>query len=83
MKYREPKLILSDQVTGQSWLLDHRSPRERVERSGALVDPGWQRLPAVVDGRIQWIVDGYTTTARYPNSRIGGPQADAASDFGE
>ena len=32
VKYREPKLILSDQVTGQSRLLDHRSPKERVER---------------------------------------------------
>ena len=31
--------------------------------SGALVDPGWQRLPAVVDGRIQWIVDGHDDRA--------------------
>ena len=22
--------------------------------------------PAVVDGKIQWILDGYTTTDRYP-----------------
>ena len=26
--------------------------------------------PAVVDGRIKWILDGYTTTAHYPYSRL-------------
>ena len=25
--------------------------------------------PVVVDGRIQWILDGYTTTNRYPNAQ--------------
>src|SRR5580765_4074886 len=29
--YREPKFLLSDQVTAQSRLLDHRTPTERVE----------------------------------------------------
>ena len=24
--------------------------------------------PAVVDGKVKWILDGYTTTDRYPNS---------------
>ena len=79
MKYREPKLILSDQVTGQSRLLDHRSPKERVERVAPWLTLDGNVYPAVVDGRIQWIVDGYTTTARYPNSRIA-DLADATSD---
>lgn len=79
VKYREPKLILSDQVTGQSRLLDHRSPKERVERVAPWLTLDGNVYPAVVDGRIQWIVDGYTTTARYPNSRIA-DLADATSD---
>ena len=70
IKYREANFLLSDAVNGDSRILDHRSPTERVER----VAP-WLRLdgnvyPAVVEGRVQWIVDGFTTSANYPNSRL-------------
>jgi uncharacterized protein len=70
VKYREANFVLSDAVNSSSRILDHRTPVERVER----VAP-WLRLdgnvyPALVDGRIQWILDGYTTSASYPNSRL-------------
>jgi uncharacterized membrane protein (UPF0182 family) len=78
-KYREPKLILSDQVNEASRMLDHRSPKERVERVAPWLTLDGNSYPAVVDGRIQWIVDGYTTTDRYPNSRLT-DLADATSD---
>ena len=70
IKYREANFLLSDAVNGDSRILDHRTPTERVER----VAP-WLRLdgnvyPAVVQGRVQWIVDGFTTSANYPNSRL-------------
>ena len=70
VKYREANFLLSDAVNGASRILDHRTPTERVER----VAP-WLRLdgnvyPAVVEGRVQWIVDGFTTSANYPNSRL-------------
>ena len=70
IKYREANFLLSDAVNGDSRILDHRTPTERVER----VAP-WLRLdgnvyPAVIEGRVQWIVDGFTTSANYPNSRL-------------
>ena len=70
IKYREANFLLSDAVNSASRILDHRTPTERVER----VAP-WLRLdgnvyPAVVQGRVQWIVDGFTTSANYPNSRL-------------
>ena len=57
-------------MNADSRILDHRTPTERVER----VAP-WLRLdgnvyPAVIEGRVQWIVDGFTTSANYPNSRL-------------
>ncbi|HSF99398.1 MAG TPA: UPF0182 family protein, partial [Ornithinibacter sp.] len=68
-----------DAVNESSRILDYRTPTERVER----VAP-WLRLdgnvyPAVVEGRVQWIVDGFTTSASYPNSRLI-ELADATSD---
>ena len=79
VKYREPKLLLSDQVNDSSRLLDHRSPKERVERVAPWLTLDGNVYPAVVDGRIQWIVDGYTMTNRFPNSRLT-DLADATSD---
>ena len=53
-----------------SQLLYHRTPRERVEQVAPWLTLDGNAYPAVVDGRVQWILDGYTTTADYPYSRL-------------
>ncbi|MEP6856061.1 MAG: UPF0182 family protein [Pedococcus sp.] len=70
LKYREMNFLLSDAVTNKSRLLDHREPLDRVERVAPWLTPDGNPYPAVVDGRIQWIIDGYTTSADYPYSRL-------------
>jgi uncharacterized membrane protein (UPF0182 family) len=70
LKYRELNFMLSDAVNSQSRLLDHREPMERVQRVAPWLTLDGNPYPAVVDGRVQWIVDGYTTTADYPYSRL-------------
>jgi len=70
IKYRELKIMLSDTVVPGSRLLDHRTPRERVERVAPWLTLDGNSYPAVVGGRVQWIIDGYTTSADYPYSRL-------------
>ena len=70
IKYRELKIMLSDTVNSSSRLLDHRTPRERVERVAPWLTLDGNTYPAVVDGRVQWIIDGYTTSADYPYSKL-------------
>ncbi|MHB8299681.1 MAG: UPF0182 family membrane protein [Dermatophilaceae bacterium] len=70
IKYRELKILLSNTVNSDSRLLDHRTPRERVERVAPWLTLDGNSYPAVVDGRVQWIIDGYTTSADYPYSRL-------------
>ena len=70
IKYREMNFLLSDAVNSDSRLLDHRTPRDRVQRVAPWLTLDGNAYPAVVDGRVQWIVDGYTTTADYPNSHL-------------
>jgi len=77
LKYRELKIMLSDTVNADSRLLDHRTPRERVERVAPWLTLDGNSYPAVVDGRVKWIVDGYTTSANYPYSRM--QQIDSAT----
>jgi uncharacterized protein len=70
IKYRELKIMLSNTVNSDSRLLDHRTPRERVERVAPWLTLDGNTYPAVVNGRVQWILDGYTTSADYPYSRL-------------
>ena len=70
VKYREFKLLLSEQVGDFSTMLDYRQPRERVEKVAPWLTLDGNAYPSVVDGRVLWILDGYTTSASYPYSKL-------------
>jgi uncharacterized membrane protein (UPF0182 family) len=69
LKYREPNLVLSDAINDDSRLMFEREPRERVRKVAPFLELDGDPYPAAVDGRIVWIVDGYTTSAGYPYSQ--------------
>ena len=68
--YREYNILLSDVVGDYSVMLDYRTPKERVERVAPWLTLDGNPYPAVVDGRVQWILDGYTASANYPYSQL-------------
>ncbi len=69
-KYREINILLADQVNAESRMLDYRTPRERVERVAPWLTLDGNAYPAVVNGRVLWILDAYTTSANYPYSKL-------------
>ncbi|GLY22965.1 UPF0182 protein [Micromonospora sp. NBRC 101691] len=66
IKEQESNFLLSEAVNDNSKLLYVRNPRDRVEKVAPFLTIDGDPYPAVVDGRIQWIVDAYTTSATYP-----------------
>ncbi|MBA2953837.1 UPF0182 family protein [Nocardioides sp. MAH-18] len=68
VKYGEPNFVLSGRVNDDSRVLFNRNPRDRVEEVAPWLTVDSDPYPAIVGGRIQWIIDGYTTTDRYPNA---------------
>ncbi len=68
-KYRELNFLLSDRVGSESKLLYDRDPRERVEKVAPWLTTDSATYPAVVDGHLKWIVDGYTTLESLPYSQ--------------
>lgn len=68
--YRDVNILLSNTVNSDSRLLDHRSPTERVQRAAPWLTLDGDTYPAVINGHIEWIVDGYTTSADYPYSKL-------------
>jgi uncharacterized protein len=69
IKYREGNLVLSDAVNNNSRLMYVRDPRDRVQKVAPFLTLDGDPYPAVVDGKIVWIVDGYTTASTYPYSQ--------------
>jgi uncharacterized protein len=69
IKFQDQNLLLSNQVNANSKILYDRTPRERVEKVAPFLTLDGDPYPAVVDGKIKWILDAYTTTSHYPYSR--------------
>lgn len=62
-------LAISSRVNSASRILTDREPADRVRRVAPWLTPDSDPYPTVVDGHVLWVVDGYTTTANYPNSQ--------------
>ena len=69
MKFSEPNIVLSSRVNENSRILYDRAPRTRVQKVAPWLTVDGDAYPAVIDGRVKWILDAYTTTDHYPNSQ--------------
>src|SRR3954470_20736640 len=64
--YRERNFLLSGAVNDDSKVLYVRDPRERVEKAAPFLQVDGDPYPAVIGGRVVWMLDGYTTSDSYP-----------------
>jgi uncharacterized membrane protein (UPF0182 family) len=72
--FKELKILLSNDVKSDSRILLYRKIIERVSHVAPFFR--YDRDPYIVitkDGRLVWIIDGYTTTDAYPYSHKTGP----------
>lgn len=73
LRFSSPQFLLSQYIRPDSRVLFRRSVRERVREIAPWLEVDDDPYPAIVDGRIVWIIDCYTVSDRYPYSeRIGG-----------
>ena len=70
LKFQSEQILLSDAINAESQILYNRSPAERIAEVAPYLTVDTEIYPAIVDGRIKWIVDGYTTTTQYPYSNL-------------
>ncbi|MDQ0277175.1 uncharacterized membrane protein (UPF0182 family) [Arthrobacter silviterrae] len=69
LKFQSSDLLLTNGVNSKSQILYDRTPEQRVSKVAPYLTIDGNPYPAVVDGRIKWIVDGYTTSSYYPYSQ--------------
>jgi len=71
LRFGDVNPLISDQLTGDSKVLYIRDIQERVSALAPFLHYDADPYPVISDGRIQWIIDAYTTTSRYPYGETG------------
>lgn len=69
-KYAERNFLFSNVINDTSKILFNRDPAKRVEAVAPWLTTDTAVYPAIVNERIVWIVDGYTTLDNYPYSEL-------------
>lgn len=65
-RYGEANFLFSTEINENSKILYNRDPAERVQLAAPFLTLDTKPYPAAVDGRLVWIIDGYTTAKNYP-----------------
>ncbi len=66
LRYGDLDPVLSGFVTDESRMLYVRDVRERVQTVAPFLSFDSDPYPVLAEGRIIWVIDGYTTTDSYP-----------------
>ncbi|MDP8977125.1 MAG: UPF0182 family protein, partial [Actinomycetota bacterium] len=69
LRYGEPNMLLSSLINKDSKILFNRVITERVEAVAPYLKLDHDPYPVAVDGRIKWVIDGYTTSDMMPYSQ--------------
>ncbi|MBT5568747.1 MAG: UPF0182 family protein [Acidimicrobiaceae bacterium] len=70
LRFGQLEPLISNFVTSDSRVFYVRDVRERVEKLAPFLLFDADPYPVLIDGRILYVVDGYTTTDRYPYSQF-------------
>jgi len=66
VRFRDINLLISGNIKSDSRMMFNRDIRERVEKAAPFLQWDGDPYAVVVDGKIQYVRDGYTTSANYP-----------------
>ena len=75
LRFGEIEPLISDSITSESKVIYRRDVIDRVRDVAPFLETDEDPYPVLLDGRVQYIVDAYTTTSSFPYAQ----QVDAAT----
>ena len=66
LAFMDYNLVGSGAINHDSQMLWVRNVRDRVEKLAPFLSYDGDPYPVVLDGRVLWVIDAYTSTSRYP-----------------
>lgn len=70
IQFQSEQILFSNAVADDAQILYNRDPLERVAEVAPYLTLDQDPYPAVVDGELVWMIDGFTTSANYPYSTL-------------
>jgi uncharacterized protein len=83
LRFGDVNLVVSGNLNDDSRLLMRRDISERVRALAPFLSFDRDPYPVVVDGRVVWVVDAFTTTDRYPYGQQVDREGLTGSDLGD
>src|ERR1700694_242605 len=69
-KFAERNFLFSNVIGNNSKILFNRDPAQRVQAVAPWLTTDTSMYPAIVNKKLVWIIDGYTTLDNYPYSQV-------------
>ncbi|MDR5659102.1 UPF0182 family protein [Serpentinicella sp. ANB-PHB4] len=66
LRERQPRILLSGSITSDSRIVMNRNAHERVNKIAPFIEYDEDPYIVINEGRLYWIIDGYTVAGRYP-----------------
>ena len=82
LAFMDYNVVASGAIDSDSQMLWVRNIRDRVEKLAPFLSFDGDPYPVVVDGTVQWVADGYSSTSRYPYAEAVGDDVVLSRDSG-
>ena len=82
LAFMDYNVVASGAIDSDSQMLWVRNVRDRVEKLAPFLSFDGDPYPVMIDGTVQWVVDGYTSTSRYPYAEAVGDDVALSSNSG-
>jgi hypothetical protein len=69
LRFGDFNTLISGQITGDTKILYLRDIQTRVQKAAPFLHFDADPYPVILNGRVLWVLDGYTATNRYPYSQ--------------
>lgn len=66
LRFADYNLVLTNLLNDESRIIFNRQVSERVQLIAPFLELDSSPYPVVIDGRVKWIIDAYTTSTAYP-----------------
>lgn len=74
--------LISKQVDSDTRVLIERDIKDRVAKAAPFLSYDNDAYPVILDGRVLWVIDAFTTTDRYPYSQAVEGSGDSSTALG-
>lgn len=81
LKFAEPNLVVSGELGSESRILYKRDVVDRAKTLAPFLKFDRDPYPAIIDGKVMWILDAYTSTEMFPYAQRVNPRAVRSGDL--